>query len=168
MLLKVGGYGLLRFNMGMTPLGAQVLFPLLATLAVIGIIYGALAALAQTDVKRLVAYSSVSHMGFIVLGLFSMNATGMDGAVIQMVNHGLTTGALFACVGRHLRALPHPRDGRAGRPLEAAAAAGVLLHPGVARLGGGAGPERVRRRVPDPDRHVRPEPAGRRARRRPA
>ena len=98
-LLKVGGYGLLRFNMGMTPLGAQVSVPLLATLAVIGIIYGALVALAQTDVKRLVAYSSVSHMGFIVLGLFSMNATGMDGAVIQMVNHGLTTGALFACVG---------------------------------------------------------------------
>ena len=100
MLLKVGSYGLLRFNMGMTPLGAAALFPLLATLAVIGIIYGALAALAQTDIKRLVAYSSVSHMGFIVLGLFALNATGMDGAVIQMVNHGLTTGALFACVGR--------------------------------------------------------------------
>jgi NADH-quinone oxidoreductase subunit M len=98
-LLKVGGYGLMRFNMGMTPLGAHVLFPFLATLAVAGIIYGALVALAQTDVKRLVAYSSVSHMGFIVLGLFSMNATGMDGAVIQMVNHGITTGALFACVG---------------------------------------------------------------------
>jgi NADH-quinone oxidoreductase subunit M len=98
-LLKVGGYGLMRFNLGMTPIGAHVLFPLLATLAVVGIIYGALVALAQTDVKRLVAYSSVSHMGFIVLGMFSMNATGMDGAVIQMVNHGITTGALFACVG---------------------------------------------------------------------
>jgi NADH-quinone oxidoreductase subunit M len=85
--------------MGMTPLGAQVLFPLLATLAVIGIIYGALVALAQTDIKRLVAYSSVSHMGFVALGLFSMNGTGMDGAVIQMINHGITTGALFACVG---------------------------------------------------------------------
>src|SRR4029079_6550162 len=80
-------------------LGAQVLFPLLSTLAVIGIIYGALLALAQTDVKRLGAYSSVSHMGFIVLGLFALNATGMEGAVIQMINHGLTTGALFACVG---------------------------------------------------------------------
>ncbi|MHC5542969.1 complex I subunit 4 family protein, partial [Singulisphaera rosea] len=98
-LLKVGTYGLLRFNFAMTPIGAQVLFPLLATLAVIGIVYGALVALAQTDIKRLVAYSSVSHMGFIVLGLFSLNATGMDGAVIQMVNHGITTGALFACVG---------------------------------------------------------------------
>jgi NADH-quinone oxidoreductase subunit M len=98
-LLKVGAYGLLRFNMGMTPLGAQLLFPMLVTLAVIGIIYGALLALAQSDMKRLVAYSSVSHMGFIVLGIFAMNGTGMDGAVIHMVNHGLTTGALFACVG---------------------------------------------------------------------
>jgi NADH-quinone oxidoreductase subunit M len=98
-LLKVGSYGLLRFNMSMTPLGAVSLFPLLATLAVIGIVYGALVALAQSDIKKLVAYSSVSHMGFVVLGLFALNSTGMDGSVIQMVNHGLTTGALFACVG---------------------------------------------------------------------
>ena len=98
-LLKVGAYGFLRFNMAMTPLGAQYLFPMLATIAVIGILYGALAALAQTDVKRLVAYSSVSHMGFIVLGIFAMNPTGLEGSVIQMLNHGLTTGALFACVG---------------------------------------------------------------------
>ena len=98
-LLKVGSYGLMRFNMTMVPLGAVSLFPLLATLSVVGIIYGALAALAQTDVKRLVAYSSVSHMGFIALGIFSLNGTGMDGAVIQMLNHGITTGALFACIG---------------------------------------------------------------------
>jgi len=98
-LLKVGSYGLIRFNLGMTPVGAQVLFPLLATLSVIGIIYGALTALAQTDIKRLVAYSSVSHMGFIVLGIFSLNPTALDGSVIQMINHGITTGALFACVG---------------------------------------------------------------------
>src|SRR5262249_18372464 len=98
-MLKVGSYGFLRFNMAMTPLGAQALAPLMATLAVVGILYGALAALAQTDVKRLVAYSSVSHMGFIVLGLFSFNRTGMTGGAIQMLNHGLTTGALFACVG---------------------------------------------------------------------
>jgi len=98
-LLKVGSYGLMRFNMAMTPLGAVALFPILATLAVVGIIYGALTALAQTDMKRLVAYSSVSHMGFIVLGMLALNETGMNGAVIQMINHGLTTGALFACVG---------------------------------------------------------------------
>jgi len=98
-LLKVGGYGLLRFNLGMTPIGAKVLFPFLATLAVAGAIYGALAALAQKDIKRLVAYSSVSHMGIICLGLFALNATGISGASIQMINHGLKTGALFACVG---------------------------------------------------------------------
>jgi NADH-quinone oxidoreductase subunit M len=98
-LLKVGSYGLLRFNMAMTPVGARFLFPLLAALAVVGILYGALAALAQSDVKRLIAYSSVSHMGFVVLGLFAMNTTAMNGAAAQMINHGLTTGALFACVG---------------------------------------------------------------------
>ena len=98
-LLKVGGYGFLRFNMAMVPLGAEALYPMLATLAVISILYGALAALAQTDVKRLVAYSSVSHMGFIALGIFAGTRTSTDGAVIQMVNHGITTGALFACVG---------------------------------------------------------------------
>ncbi|WP_435005855.1 complex I subunit 4 family protein [Tundrisphaera lichenicola] len=98
-MLKVGSYGFIRFNMAMTPLGAQALAPMMATLAVVGILYGALAALAQSDVKRLVAYSSVSHMGFILLGLFALNATGIEGAVIQMLNHGLTTGALFACVG---------------------------------------------------------------------
>ncbi len=98
-MLKVGGYGLYRFNLGMTPLGADYLWPLLAALSVAGIIYGALAALAQTDVKKLVAYSSVSHMGFIVLGLFSLTPTGIDGGMVQMINHGVTTGALFACVG---------------------------------------------------------------------
>jgi NADH-quinone oxidoreductase subunit M len=98
-LLKVGTYGLIRFNLAMTPLASASLFPLLATMSVVGIIYGALAALAQTDIKRLVAYSSVSHMGFIVLGIFSLNSTALDGASIQMLNHGLTTGALFACVG---------------------------------------------------------------------
>ncbi len=98
-MLKVGTYGFLRFNMAMTPLGARVLFPTLAFLSVVGVVYGALTALAQSDVKRLVAYSSVSHMGLIALGLFSATAVGMEGSVIQMVNHGLTTGALFACVG---------------------------------------------------------------------
>lgn len=98
-LLKVGGYGFLRFNLGMVPEGAAALAPFLVTISVIGIIYGALTALAQSDVKRLVAYSSVSHMGFIALGLFSMTLVSVDGAVLQMINHGLTTGALFACVG---------------------------------------------------------------------
>jgi NADH-quinone oxidoreductase subunit M len=98
-LLKIGIYGFIRFNLAMTPHAAVFLMPVLAALCVIGIIYGALTALAQTDAKKLVAYSSVSHMGFIGLGLFSLTSTGVDGAVIQMINHGLTTGALFACVG---------------------------------------------------------------------
>lgn len=98
-LLKLGGYGLIRFNLAMVPLGGQALFPLLATLSVAGIIYGALTALAQTDIKKLVAYSSVSHMGFVTLGLFAFSRTGLEGAIMQMINHGLTTGALFACVG---------------------------------------------------------------------
>ncbi len=97
-MAKVGAYGLIRFNMAMTPIGCQALAPVLGVLATITILYGAFAALAQTDLKRLVAYSSISHMGFIVLGLFSLNATGMEGGTIQMVNHGLTTGALFACL----------------------------------------------------------------------
>ena len=98
-LLKVGSYGFLRFNLAMVPQGGLYLAPLLAAVAVIGILYGALTALAQSDIKRLVAYSSVSHMGFIALGLFAFNTTGIEGATIQMINHGLTTGALFACVG---------------------------------------------------------------------
>lgn len=98
-LLKVGGYGFVRFNLGMTPHGAYYLMPFLATIAIIGILYGSLTALAQSDVKRLVAYSSVGHMGFVALGMFTLTATGLSGAVIQMINHGLTTGALFACVG---------------------------------------------------------------------
>src|SRR5262249_19819167 len=98
-LLKVGGYGLLRFNLAMTPYGAHYLLPWLAVIAVVGILYGALTALAQSDVKRLGAYSSVSHMGFVALGMFSLTSIGLDGAVMQMINHGLTTGALFACVG---------------------------------------------------------------------
>ncbi|GIW88171.1 MAG: NADH:ubiquinone oxidoreductase subunit M [Isosphaeraceae bacterium] len=98
-LLKVGGYGFLRFNLAMTPHGAAFFVPLLATLSVLGILHGALTALAQSDVKRLVAYSSVSHMGFVTLGLFTLSQVGLEAATIQMINHGLTTGALFACIG---------------------------------------------------------------------
>ena len=107
-LLKMGTYGLLRFNLGMFPESARAAAPLIITLAVIGIIYGALVAMVQPDVKRLVAYSSVSHMGFVVLGLFSFTELGMQGALYQMLNHGISTGALFLFVGfiyerRHTR-----------------------------------------------------------------
>jgi len=107
-LLKMGTYGLLRFNFGLFPNAARQLAPIMITLAVIGIIYGALVAMVQPDVKRLVAYSSVSHMGFVVLGLFSFTEQGMQGALYQMLNHGVSTGALFLFVGmiyerRHTR-----------------------------------------------------------------
>jgi NADH-quinone oxidoreductase subunit M len=107
-LLKMGTYGLLRFNLGLFPEMSRKFAPLMITLAVIGIIYGALVAMVQPDVKRLVAYSSVSHMGFVVLGLFSFTEFGMQGALYQMLNHGVSTGALFLFVGfiyerRHTR-----------------------------------------------------------------
>src|SRR2546421_1437633 len=107
-LLKMGTYGLLRFNFGLFPNASRQFAPIMITLAVIGIIYGALVAMVQPDVKRLVAYSSVSHMGFVVLGLFSFTEQGMQGALYQMLNHGVSTGALFLIVGmiyerRHTR-----------------------------------------------------------------
>ena len=109
-LLKMGTYGLLRFNLGFFPDMSRKFAPVMITLAVIGIIYGALVAMVQPDVKRLVAYSSVSHMGFVVLGLFTFTDMGMQGALYQMLNHGVSTGALFLFVGfiyerRHTRAI---------------------------------------------------------------
>jgi NADH-quinone oxidoreductase subunit M len=98
-LLKLGTYGLLRFNLALFPETSVDAVPIMAALAVIGIIYGAVVAIVQPDLKKLVAYSSVSHLGFIVLGTFALTSGGLQGAVIQNVNHGLTTGALFLLVG---------------------------------------------------------------------
>lgn len=107
-MLKLGTYGLIRVAMPAFPNAFMEFAPWLAVLAVIGIIYGALVAMVQKDVKKLVAYSSVSHMGFVVLGIFAFNTVSMQGAIIQMINHGLATGALFLIVGmiydrRHTR-----------------------------------------------------------------
>jgi NADH-quinone oxidoreductase subunit M len=107
-LLKMGTYGFLRFNLPLFPLAAIKAAPWMALLAVIGIIYGALVSYSQKDVKKLVAYSSVSHLGFVMLGLFSLNQMGIEGGILQMINHGLSTGALFLLVGmiyerRHTR-----------------------------------------------------------------
>jgi NADH-quinone oxidoreductase subunit M len=109
-LLKMGTYGLMRFNLVLFPSASKEMAPVIIVLAVIGIIYGALVAMVQPDVKRLVAYSSVSHMGFVVLGLFSFTDAGLQGALYQMLNHGVSTGALFLLVGmiyerRHTRAI---------------------------------------------------------------
>jgi NADH-quinone oxidoreductase subunit M len=98
-MLKMGTYGLLRFCLPMFPNAARENAPWIVALAIIGIIYGALVALVQPNMKKLVAYSSVSHLGFVVLGLFSFNQLGLDGAVYQMLNHGISTGALFMLVG---------------------------------------------------------------------
>ncbi|KIH77605.1 NADH dehydrogenase subunit M [Geoalkalibacter ferrihydriticus] len=107
-LLKMGTYGYLRFAMPLFPDATLKFIPFLSVLAVIGIIYGALVAMMQDDVKKLVAYSSVSHLGFVMLGLFALNIQGLSGGMIQMINHGISTGALFLIVGfiyerRHTR-----------------------------------------------------------------
>ncbi|MBI4211827.1 MAG: NADH-quinone oxidoreductase subunit M [Deltaproteobacteria bacterium] len=98
-LLKMGTYGFFRFAMPLFPLAVVKFAPLMLTLSVIGIVYGALVSLVQVDLKRLIAYSSVSHLGFVMLGLFSLEPHAVQGAIIQMINHGLSTGALFLMVG---------------------------------------------------------------------
>ena len=107
-LLKMGTYGLVRFCLPLFPHATVIFLPYIALLAVIGIIYGALVSMVQPDLKKLVAYSSVSHLGFVVLGIFALNVEAMQGSVIQMISHGLSTGALFLLVGmiydrRHTR-----------------------------------------------------------------
>jgi len=107
-LLKMGTYGFLRFSLPILPWGTKHFIPLMITLAIIGIVYGALVAMMQPDMKKLVAYSSVSHMGFVMLGMFALNPNGLNGSIIQQINHGISTGALFLIVGmiyerRHTR-----------------------------------------------------------------
>lgn len=135
-LLKLGAYGLLRFNLTLFPDATVAFVPVLATLAVVGIIYGAIVAIVQSDIKRLVAYSSVSHLGFIVLGIFALTTQGLQGGVIQMVNHGLTTGLLFLLVGmiyerRHTREISEFGGLAAVMPLFA----GAFLFTAFASIG---------------------------------
>jgi len=108
-LLKMGTYGLIRFNLPLFPEAAYRYAPYIAVLAIIGIIYGAIVSFAQKDVKKLVAYSSISHLGFVTLGIFALNQAGLQGAILQGVNHGLSTGALFFLVGV-LYEQTHTRD----------------------------------------------------------
>jgi NADH-quinone oxidoreductase subunit M len=107
-LLKMGTYGFLRFSLPILPDATQVFAPMMMALAIIAIIYGALVAMMQPDMKKLVAYSSVSHMGFVMLGMFALNGPGLNGSILQQINHGISTGALFLIVGiiyerRHTR-----------------------------------------------------------------
>ncbi|MBB5751243.1 NADH-quinone oxidoreductase subunit M [Prosthecomicrobium pneumaticum] len=98
-LLKMGGYGFLRFSLPMFPLASADFAPFVFTLSVVAIIYTSLVALMQTDIKKLIAYSSVAHMGFVTMGIFTMNPQGIQGALFQMLSHGIVSGALFLCVG---------------------------------------------------------------------
>ncbi len=107
-LLKMGTYGFVRFSLPILPQATWDLLPWMVALSIVGIIYGALVAMAQKDMKKLVAYSSVSHLGFVMLGIFALNSAGLNGGILQMINHGLSTGALFLLVGviyerRHTR-----------------------------------------------------------------
>ena len=108
-LLKMGTYGFVRFNLPLFPEAAIKYAPTMAVLAVIGIIYGAIVSYYQKDIKKLVAYSSISHLGFVMLGLFSLNSLGIQGGILQMINHGLSTGALFLLVGM-IYEQTHTRD----------------------------------------------------------
>ena len=98
-LLKMGGYGFLRFSLPMFPVGAEVLTPLVLWMSAIAIVYTSLVALVQEDMKKLIAYSSVAHMGYVTMGIFAANQQGIDGAIFQMISHGFISGALFLCVG---------------------------------------------------------------------
>src|SRR5437773_7951573 len=107
-LLKMGTYGFLRFSLPILPQASNHFVPMMVVLCIIGIVYGALVALAQKDWKRLVAYSSVSHMAMVMLGMFALNPVGIMGSIVQQLNHGISTGALFLIVGivyerRHTR-----------------------------------------------------------------
>ena len=98
-LLKMGGYGFLRFSLPMFPVGSEVMGPLVLWMSAIAIVYTSLVALVQNDMKKLIAYSSVAHMGYVTMGIFAVNQQGIDGAIFQMISHGFISGALFLCVG---------------------------------------------------------------------
>ena len=114
-LLKLGAYGFIRYGLSFYPDAAHTFAPVIIVLSLIAIIYGAIVALVQPDLKKLVAYSSVSHMGFVTLGIFIFQPQGMDGAILQMINHGLITGRAVPPRRRDLRADPRPDDREDGR-----------------------------------------------------
>ena len=157
-MAKLGTYGIIRFDLNLFPQASRTLAPVLLTLAVIGILYGALVACAQRDLKRLLAYSSLAQIGFIALGTFALNSQGLSGGVLQMVNHGLVIATLFILVGLDLRAAQDLAGRLAEGPPVARPGAGRRLHRGHAGLHRRARAQRVRRRVPDPHRHLRGPP----------
>ena len=153
-LLKMGTYGFVRFALPLFPVAAVEFAPLVFGLALAGILYGALVAMVQNDIKKLVAYSSVAHLGFVMLGMFALNVEGLEGSILQMVNHGISTGALFLLVGmlyerRHTREIA--AFGGIAKPMPVYAALfGITVMSSV----GPAAAERLRGRVPDPARRL--------------
>ena len=115
-LLKMGGYGFLRFSLPMFPLASHDFAPLVFALSVVAIIYTSLVALVQEDMKKLIAYSSVAHMGFVTMGIFAATTQGVAGGIFQMISHGIVSGALFLCVGVVYDRMHTPRDRRLWRP----------------------------------------------------
>ncbi len=164
-LLKMGAYGFIRFNRALLPEAWDLFTPLLVVLAVIGIIYGALVAMVQVDVKKLVAYSSVSHMGFVMLGLAAGTQASTQGAILQMVNHGLSTGGLFLLVGMlYQRRYTRMIDEFGGLAGVIPVFTGCFLFVTLSSIGL-PGTQRLRRRVPDSRRIVERLPGCGRVRR---
>ena len=160
-LIKIGAYGMIRFMIPLFPDAAYDFRIWALILGVVGIIYGAVMAYAQTDLKRLVAYTSVSHMGFALIGIFAWNSWALQGVILELVCHALSTGALFILVGG-LQDRIHTRDmsedGRAVADRAPDGRHGHVLRHGLARP---AGARQLRRRVPHPGRRVAGEPSGR-------
>ena len=160
-LLKMGGYGFIRFSLPMFPDASLYFAPLIFALSVIAIIYTSLVALAQENMKKLIAYSSVAHMGFVTMGIFAVNTQGVQGAVYQMVSHGLISGALFLCVGvvyDRMHTYEIAAYGGLVQRMPLYALAFMVFTLGQYRAAGHLG---LYRRVPDPDRHVPDQQLGR-------
>ena len=153
-LLKLGGYGFLRFSLPMFPDASQALAPLIYAMSVIAIVYTSLVALMQEDMKKLIAYSSVAHMGFVTMGIFAMTAQGVAGGIFQMISHGIVSAALFLCVGVVYDRM-HTREiaayGGLVNRMPIYAFAFMVFTLGQCRAAGHLG---IRRRVLDADRHV--------------
>ena len=153
-LLKMGGYGFLRFSLPMFPLASEMFAPLVFTLSIVAIIYTSLVALAQEDMKKLIAYSSVAHMGFVTMGIFTFTVQGVEGAIFQMLSHGHRLGGALPVRRRGLRPHAHPRDRRLRRPGQPHAAVCRVLHAVHDGQRGPAGHLGLRRRDPDDARRL--------------
>ena len=153
-LLKLGGYGFIRFSLPMFPLASAYFTPLIFTLSAIAVIYTSLVALAQIDMKKLIAYSSIAHMGFVTMGTFAVTSEAVQGAVIQMLSHGLVSAALFLCVGVLYDRLHTHEIARFGGLVHRMPAYAFVFMVFTLAAVGLPGHQRVCRRVPDPARHL--------------